>query len=65
MGHQFVLTMMDYFSKYVETVPLKDKSAVSVAREIYEVYCRQGAPAHTSVIKSVTMRRRLCTLATA
>ena len=46
MGHQFVLTMTDYFSKYVEAVPLKDKSAVSVARGIYEVYCRQGAPVH-------------------
>ena len=31
---------------YVEAVPLKDKSAVSVARGIYEVYCRQGAPVH-------------------
>ena len=27
-------------------VPLKDKSAVSVARGIYKVYCRQGAPIH-------------------
>ena len=40
MGHQFLLTMSDYFSIYVEAVPLKDKSAVSVVRGIYEVYCR-------------------------
>jgi len=40
--------MMDYFSKYVEAVPIKDKSAVSVARGIYEVYYRQGAPIHIS-----------------
>ena len=46
MGYKFVLTMTDYFSKYVEAVPIKDKSAVSVARGIYEVYCRQGAPVH-------------------
>ena len=46
IGHQFVLTMTDYFSKYVEAVPIKDKSAISVARGIYEVYCRQGAPVH-------------------
>ena len=25
---------------------LKDKSAVSVARGIYKVHCRQGAPVH-------------------
>ena len=39
MGHQFILTMTDHFSKYVEAVPIKDKSAVSesVARGIYEV----------------------------
>ena len=46
MDHQFLLTMTDYFSKYVEAVPLKDKSAISIARGIYEVYYRQGAPVH-------------------
>ena len=46
MGYQFVLTMTDYFSKYVEAVPIKDKSALSVTKGIYEVYCRQGAPVH-------------------
>ena len=35
-----------YVGKYVEAVPLKDESAVSVARGIYKVYCRQGAPVH-------------------
>ena len=43
-GHKFVLTMTDYFSKYVEAVPIPDKTAVSVAQGIYKVYCRQGAP---------------------
>ena len=27
-GHKFVLTMTDYFSKYVEAVPIPDKTAV-------------------------------------
>ena len=35
MGQQFILTMTDYFSKYVEAVPIKDKSAVSVARGMF------------------------------
>lgn len=43
-GNKYILTMTDYFSKYVEAVPLSDKSAVSVACGIYMVYCRQGAP---------------------
>jgi hypothetical protein len=43
-GNKYVLTVTDYFSKYVEAIPLKDKSAVSVAKCIYKVYCRHGAP---------------------
>ena len=30
-GNQYVLTMTDYFSKYVEAIPIPDKSALSVA----------------------------------
>ena len=33
-GHQYVLTMTDYFTKFVEAVPIEDKSAISVARGI-------------------------------
>ena len=36
--------MTDYFSKYVEAVPIPDKSAISVAHGVYKVYCRHGAP---------------------
>ncbi len=43
---QYILTVTDYFSKYVEAVPLEDKSAISVAKGIFKVYCRQGAPIH-------------------
>lgn len=43
-GHQYILTVTDYFSKYVDTVPIPDKSAISVAKGIYKIYCRQGAP---------------------
>ena len=46
LGYKFVLTMTDYFSKYVETTPIIDKSADSVAKGIYKIYCRQGAPVH-------------------
>ena len=43
-GNRYVLTMTDYFSKYVEGVAIPDKTALSVARAIYKVYCRHGAP---------------------
>ena len=46
LGYKFVLTMTDYFSKYVEATPIIDKSVDSVAKGIYKIYCRQGAPVH-------------------
>ena len=46
LGCKFVLIATDYFSKYVEAIPIPDKSADSVAKGIYKIYCRQGAPVH-------------------
>ena len=43
-GNQYILTMTCYFSKYVEALPLPDKSSQSVAQAIFTVYCRHGAP---------------------
>ena len=45
-GNRYLLTMTDYFRKFVEAIPLPDKSAVSVAQSLYKAYCRHGAPAH-------------------
>ena len=45
-GYKYVLTITDYFSKFVEAVPIEDKSGSSVARGIFKVYCRHGAPVH-------------------
>lgn len=45
-GHKYILTVTDYFSKYVEAVPIADKSAIAVAKAIFKVYCRHGAPVH-------------------
>ena len=46
LGYKLVLTVTDYFSKYVEAIPIPDKSADSVAKGIYKIYCRQGAAVH-------------------
>ena len=42
--NQFILMMTFYFSKWVEAFALPNKSADSVPRGIYTVYCRHGAP---------------------
>ena len=39
-GNKYVMTCIDYFSKWVEIVPLKDKTSEGVAEEIYALMCR-------------------------
>ena len=57
LEYKFVLTVTDYFSKYVEAIPIPDKSADSAAKGIYKIYCRQGAPVHNYYYRS---RQRIC-----
>ena len=38
-GNRYLLTQTDYLSKYVEAIPLPDKSALSVAKDLYKTYC--------------------------
>lgn len=45
-GQRYILTQTDYFSKYVEGMPLPDKSATSVAKALFKTFCRHGAPVH-------------------
>ena len=39
-GNKYVVTLVDYFSKWPEAGPLKDKSAHGVALFLYECFCR-------------------------
>ena len=64
-GHQYVLTMTDYFSKFVEAVPIEDKSAISVARGIYKVYCRQRAPVHIITDQGKEFVNQVCIIVVA
>ena len=36
-GNKYIVTLTDYFSKWAEAAPLKDKGAVGVAKFIYSV----------------------------
>ena len=36
-GYKYVMTLMDYYTKWAEAVPLKDKTASSVAEALYSV----------------------------
>ena len=39
-GNKYVVTLVDYFSKWPEAAPLKDKTALGVALFIYDLFCR-------------------------
>ena len=38
-GNKYIVTLTDYFTKWAEAAPLKDKSALGVARFIFSVSC--------------------------
>jgi hypothetical protein len=44
-GHKWVMVAVEHFSKHVELVPLRDKTAAQMAAAFAQVLCRFGAPA--------------------
>ena len=41
-GYCHIIVLIDYFSKWSDAKPTKDKSAPTVAQFLYEVMCRHG-----------------------
>ena len=39
-GFKYIVTLVDYFSKWPEAAPLVDKRATGVATFLYELFCR-------------------------
>lgn len=39
-GNKYIITLVDYFSKWPEAEPIPDKSAKSVAAFLYRMICR-------------------------
>jgi hypothetical protein len=44
-GHKWVMVAVEHFSKHVELIPLRDKTAAETAAAFAHVLCRFGAPA--------------------
>ena len=44
-GHRFILTVMDYATRYPECVALKHIDTITVAEALVEIYSRMGVPA--------------------
>jgi hypothetical protein len=45
-GHQYIIVLIDTFSRFVELRPAPDTSALSAAKAIVDVFGRFGAPRH-------------------
>ncbi|XP_006812686.1 uncharacterized protein LOC100374860 [Saccoglossus kowalevskii] len=43
-GHQYILTVVDYATRYPEATPLKRISTEVVAEALFTIYCRVGFP---------------------
>jgi len=44
-GNRYAMVVTDYFTRWVEAFPLKDKTAITVASILYrEIFARYGAP---------------------
>ncbi|KAG8538400.1 hypothetical protein GDO81_022717, partial [Engystomops pustulosus] len=43
-GHQHILVVMDYATRYPEAIPLRHTSAKLIAKELFAMFCRVGLP---------------------
>lgn len=41
-GNCYILTVTDYFTKFVEAIPMKDKYATGVATVLFKLFMRMG-----------------------
>ena len=43
-GYKYILGVQDYFSKWTEMVPIPNKKASTIAKELYFMFTRYGCP---------------------
>ena len=43
-GYKYILTVCDFFTKWPELIPIKDKKASTIAKELYLIFTRYGCP---------------------
>ncbi|XP_062510638.1 uncharacterized protein K02A2.6-like isoform X2 [Corticium candelabrum] len=58
-GQRFILTISDYFSKWVEAVALPSKCASDVARALFKIFMRMGLPQVITTDQGSEFRNKL------
>ena len=43
-GYRYILTVIDYFMKYMELIPLRRKTGQEVGENLFKLICRYGCP---------------------
>ena len=43
-GYRYILTVIDYFTKYMELIPLRRKMGQEVGENLFKLICRYGCP---------------------
>ena len=43
-GHQYILTVIDYATSFIEAVPLKEITSISIAEALMSIFSRVGIP---------------------
>ena len=52
-GNRYIITLVDYFSKWPEAAALPDKTAESVVSFLYKMICRYVAGKQNFLIKPI------------
>ena len=50
-GQQYILTLVDYGTRYLEAVPLKEIHTDTAAEALVDIYSRLGVPKKSLVIR--------------
>ena len=43
-GYRYICTVIDYFTKYMELIPLRRKMGQEVGKNLFKLICRYGCP---------------------
>ena len=43
-GYRYILTVIDYFMKYMELIPLRRKTGQDIRENLFKLICRYGCP---------------------
>ena len=58
-GHRYILTLVDYATRYPEAVPLKKITTEAVAEALLDIYSRVGIPEEV-LIKGLSLCPNAC-----